>query len=304
MHELTPSPQRETLVVVEFKQRGLAYSRLLQFLEFLVQHALRKLDAFLKEHSPHVSPLQYIFDIDVLSDFDGHMRYASARRVFGSPLRGFVLDVGGGEGQHFTQVFGERVIETVALNIRLDSLLHSRDFATHNMLGDGCHLPFRNHVFSLSLAMAVIHQVPGSKRKELLSEMQRVSKSVVVQEECIQQVALTDRVGYWVNLMTGQRTHSNDQRQLDAKTRALMRALNENLKNAEIRGNRNFAVWLWTTWLLSRTPFLRLLLGVLYYTILKRFDRRAPFYGVLAISSCGSVVHHSIEESRTIANGG
>jgi hypothetical protein len=248
----------------------------------VLRRVVKSIDVFLKAHSTKNSPLQYLFDIGVITDIDGHLRYLAARRVLPHLGKGYVLDVGGGT-QHFGQLFGEREVETVALNIDLSSLKHSRNIARHDVVADGCHLPFRDCTFSLSLAMAVIHQLQDSKKKQLLSEMQRVSERVILEEECIQQVALTDRVGYWVNAMTGQRTRSNEQRQLDTSTRALASALNENLENVAIRGNRNFAVWLWTTWLLGGTPLVRLFIGLLYYALLKQFDWKPPYYDIIVV---------------------
>jgi len=268
--------------------KGLIRSRILRLTEYFARVPLRAIDSFLRAHSPKSSPLHCLFDFNVLSDFDGYLRYWAARRM-SNVENGFILDVGGGEGPHFGVLFGRTSVETVALNISLQSLRHPLNAADNNVVADGCHLPFRGGAFSLSLCMEVLHQLPMTKRKTLLAEMKRVSKHVSLQDEIPPSESRSvivnsyQRIGYWRAVTIGDRSYKPPSRAQQMAQASLL-ALTDGLEDARIKGNRNFYAWLWTTWMLGRIPLVRLLLGVMYFMIIQRFDWKPPYYDIMAFA--------------------
>lgn len=257
--------------------KGLGHSRFLLGLEILfANRILLGLDIFLKNHSSRTSFLQYLFDAGVIRDLDGHLRYKAVKQIVGLINQGFVLDVGGGEGQHFSDFFGTEHAETVALNLRASSLVDLRNRAKHNVLGDGCNLPFRDNSFFIAMSLEVLHQIPRSMRKRMFSEMQRVSNLVVLQDGIISK-ADYERINYWQTVMVkGKLPHTYAE-----SSSSLMGDLTGNLEDIQITGNRNFSMWIWSTWLLGKTPAIRLTVVLLYYSILRHFDRNPPYHGII-----------------------
>ena len=225
--------------------KGLIRSRVLRLTEYFARVPLRAIDSFLRAHSPNASPLHCLFDFKVLSDFDGYLRYWAARKL-SNVENGFILDVGGGEGQHFGVLFGRTSIETVALNISLQSLRHPRNAADNNVLADACHLPFRGGALSLSLCMEVLHQLPMTKRKTLLAEIKRVSKHISLQDEIPPSesapmiVSSYRRIGYWRTVTTGERSCTSSPAAAQQMAQDSLLALTDGLENCAHQGKHEF----------------------------------------------------------------
>jgi hypothetical protein len=263
---------------------GLASTRLLIAADHLLRILTETLDAFFKRHAPNDSKLHSMFSTETANDFDGFLRYYTARRHMHD--RGPVLDVGG-EGRHFNELFADGPLATVTVNINPTYLTrYSRGWKkdeTSRVLADGSRLPFRDKVFHLAVGLSVLNQVPPSRRRDFASEMARVANRVFLQigmsPDPVPDSAYK-RWAWWRNVMyrdvsflakTFQYAEEN-------KPERVLSFLRENIVDGSIRGSRNQNVWLWTTWLLGRTPALRRVLPLMYWALLNRLDWKPPYY--------------------------
>lgn len=264
---------------------GLASTRLLIAADHFLRILTETFDAFFKKHAPNDSKLHFMFSTETTNDFDGFLRYYTARRHIHNSDRGLVLDVGG-EGRHFNELFANGPLAAVSVNINPNALSRysqswKRKGEASRVLADGRRLPFRDRVFCLAISLSVLNQVPPSRRRDFVSEMVRVADRIFLQVAASPDPvpgSAYRRWAYWRNVMyrdvafLAKTSHCAEHNEMN------LSFLRENIPGGLIRGHRNQNVWLWTTWLLGRTPALRRVLPPIYWLLLNRLDWKPPYY--------------------------
>jgi ubiquinone/menaquinone biosynthesis C-methylase UbiE len=101
------------------------------------------------------------------------------------------LDIGVGIKALSAKQMIEQKLKVVGIDIDPDCQVHGDELGFPVHICDACSLPFEDDSYDFSLAFFSLHEIDPKKHLDVLSEMKRVSKKVVI----IEPLPNTDEVG-------------------------------------------------------------------------------------------------------------
>lgn len=226
-------------------------------------------------------------------DIDIWKRYSAALqqlvRLPASPERTSVLEVGaGGHGiVPLLKYSGWIKKFQVTLSDISERALSSAniDAGVNRVVGDGRELPFRRGTFDVVISIDTLEHMPEEKRAMCFGEFRRVAKRLIIVHLPIQTDdglyvgQVSDRHFLTAHVRRFGREEPNTAEHLHAGHVSL-EELRQALPGAEVVGTQNANVWL-KYMVMSRSPLIRHLTGLVYLLFWKAQENAPPYHGCL-----------------------
>jgi ubiquinone/menaquinone biosynthesis C-methylase UbiE len=219
---------------------------------------------------------------------DEFERYAIVLDELSKADRSFesILEIGaGGQGLSLFSNLIEGNPDFYLFDLDKHALANARKAKA--VVGDGCHLPFKDKLFDVIVLVDAIEHIPKQVRHGLFSELRRVGKQMIVFTCPLQS---DDGVfeGKKYDLLFQQRFQTkyhrpepNTEQHLSAGHPTLQE-IRQELPGSTIHPYKNCDVWL-NYMLLAHMPFGAFLSDVVYYFLWRKKKDNPPYWGAMVV---------------------
>jgi ubiquinone/menaquinone biosynthesis C-methylase UbiE len=197
-----------------------------------------------------------------------------------------ILDVGGGSGA-IKEFLSPEEYRLCILDINAEALRRVSDSKLEVIAGDGCRLPFRDNSFDVVLSVDSLEHVPDAKKADYCHELKRVTRRCVIihcpadsSDGRFKGTAYDTKFLRWYKQrFKKDETNTAEHIRLGLpRVEELMRLF----PRVAIAGKQNTWVWLrYMRW--GYTPYVRLVVGLLYKLCLISKDNLPPCHACLLV---------------------
>lgn len=218
--------------------------------------------------------------------FDVHQRYSPVAELIRSASSHSlsILEVGaGGSGisgwLEYTQCSFVTLVDADANRLKG---IKGESRSCECLIADGCQLPFVNNSFDIVLSLDTLEHIDKGRRIKFTDELKRVTKEKIIIHVPLAPVAIIGDKKFAKTHKRLFRVENRPTKEHIMFGQPTQKELKELFPKCELKLFQNLVIW-YVTAVLARLRVIGWLTGLLYVTILSRFDKNPPFYGCMLI---------------------